>query len=104
MAMAGLWESWVGADGSEIETCAILTVGANTTVSAIHDRMPVIIAPADFDRWLDCRPGSATGIVDLMTPAPDGLLENRAVSPMLNNSRNEGAHLIVPPTIGTKLI
>jgi putative SOS response-associated peptidase YedK len=94
MALAGLWENWVGADGSEIETMAILTTAANTTVATVHDRMPVILAPADFDRWLDCTPGSATPVGDLMAPASDDLLEIIAVSRQLNNVRNEGAQLL----------
>lgn len=90
MAMAGLWEHWVGADGSELETMAILTTAANATLSAIHDRMPVILAPADFDRWLDCTPGSAEGIMDLLRPACDDLLEIVSVNPKINNSRYDG--------------
>ena len=106
MAMAGLWEHWLGADGSEIETMAILTVSANALVSGIHDRMPVILAPADFDRWLDCAPGSAAPVFDLLAPATEGLLEIIPVSTRLNNSRNEGPELLEPPTatIGRKLL
>ena len=53
MALAGLYENWLGADGSEIETMAILTVPANGTIARVHDRMPAILAPEDFDAWLD---------------------------------------------------
>jgi putative SOS response-associated peptidase YedK len=52
LAMAGIHETWSSRDGSEIDTCAILTIIANATLSAIHDRMPVILDPADFDAWL----------------------------------------------------
>ncbi len=52
LAMAGIHETWSSRDGSEIDTCAILTTSANATLSAIHDRMPVILDPADFDAWL----------------------------------------------------
>ena len=90
MAMAGLWEHWVGADGSELETMAVLTTAANATMGAIHDRMPVILAPFEFDRWLDTSPGSAKGVMDLLAPAPDGLLEILPMSVKVNNSRNEG--------------
>jgi putative SOS response-associated peptidase YedK len=68
MAFAGLWEHWLGADGSEIETMAILTVAANRTVGQLHDRMPAIIAPSDFDTWLDCREGTAEGTAPLLRP------------------------------------
>lgn len=106
MAMAGIWEHWMGADGSEIETVAILTTGANTAVGVIHERMPVIVPPSDFERWLDCRPGSAEQVMDLMRAAPDDQLEIQAVSRKVNNSRNEGADLIEPSRedVGAKLI
>ena len=90
MAMAGICEHWMGGDGSEIETMAILTVTANAAVSAIHDRMPLILAPASFEVWLDCRPGTAVDVLPLMVPAPEELLEIVEVSPKLNSSRNEG--------------
>ncbi len=93
MAMAGLWEHWVGADGSEIETMAILTTSANGTVAAVHDRMPVILAPEYFDLWLDCRSGSAVAVLGLLTPAPEDLLEIVTVSRRVSNSRNEGPEL-----------
>jgi putative SOS response-associated peptidase YedK len=90
-AMAGLWEHWLGADGSEVETMAILTTEANATVAAIHDRMPVVLAPADFDRWLDCTPGTATDIMDLMRPAPAGLLEVAAIAALPRPGRTSTA-------------
>ena len=90
MALAGLWEHWLGADGSEIETMAILTVPANATVCRIHERMPAILAPQDFEAWLDVRSGSSVEVQRLLRPAPDSLLDMLEVSPKLNNPRNEG--------------
>jgi putative SOS response-associated peptidase YedK len=89
MALAGIFEHWQGADGSEIETMAILTVAANQAMSALHDRMPAIIAPQDFDTWLDCRPGSTLPVAGLLLPAPEGYLDIVEVSRKLNNPRNE---------------
>ena len=86
-AMAGLFEQWLGADGSEMETMAILTCAANAFISPLHDRMPVILAPADFERWLDCRPGSAEGVIELMRPAPEDLLEMIEMQSNLNDPR-----------------
>ncbi len=51
-AFAGLWEHWMGADGSELETAAIMTCAPNRLISEIHSRMPVVIEPADFETWL----------------------------------------------------
>jgi putative SOS response-associated peptidase YedK len=97
MAMAGLAEHWVGADGSELETMAILTTAPNATMRPIHDRMPVILNPADFDLWLDCSTGTAKFAETLLVPPPDDLLEVVDVSPRLNNPRNEGPDLHVLP-------
>jgi putative SOS response-associated peptidase YedK len=97
MAMAGLAEHWVGADGSELETMAILTTAANATMQPIHDRMPVILSPGDFDLWLDCSTGTAKFAEELLGPPPDDLLEIVDVSPRLNNPRNEGPELHNPP-------
>jgi putative SOS response-associated peptidase YedK len=96
MALAGIFENWLGADGSEIETMAILTVAANAAMSALHDRMPAIIAPEHFDAWLDCRPGTATDIVELLVPAPEDLLDIIEVSRALNDPRNEGPKVQEP--------
>ena len=98
MALAGIFENWLGADGSEIETMAIHTVAANAAMSALHDRMPGI-APEHFDAWLDCRPGTATEIVELLAPAPEDFLDIIEVSRALNNPRNEGPEVQVP--VGT---
>lgn len=88
--IAGIYEHWQGADGSEIESMAILTVAANALMSRIHDRMPAIVPPERFGEWLDCRPGTAEGIEGLLRPAPENLLEVIEVSRKLNNPRNEG--------------
>lgn len=101
IAFAGLFEHWGGADGSEIETMAILTVAANATVAAVHDRMPAILAPKDFDDWLDCRRVGAEEALSLLKPAPADLLELVQVSTAVNNPRNEGPslHDPVPATL-----
>jgi putative SOS response-associated peptidase YedK len=95
MAFAGLHETWGGADGSEMETTAIITVVANATMAAIHDRMPTILAPSQFDAWLDCRRIDVAAAVRMLAPAPDDLLEIMEVSHLVNNSRNEGPELQV---------
>lgn len=89
MGFAGLWEHWLGADGSEIETMAILTTEANRDMAPIHDRMPVILEPSVYEEWLDCRSGSSVGLEGLLEPPADGLLQIVAVSRELNNPRND---------------
>jgi len=96
VALAGIYENWLGADGSEIETMAILTVPANAAMSVLHDRMPAIIEPMSFDTWLDCSPGTSTGIAELLIPAPEDYLDIIEVSRLLNNPRNEGPQVQEP--------
>jgi putative SOS response-associated peptidase YedK len=67
-AIAGLWEPWMGADGSEIDTSLIITTPANRALAAIHDRMPAIVMPEDFDLWLDCDRFSAEQAARLLVP------------------------------------
>jgi putative SOS response-associated peptidase YedK len=68
-ALAGLWEHWTGADGSELETAILMTIAPNAELSAIHDRMPVIIAEGDHETWLAGTPEEAARLI---RPAPDG--------------------------------
>jgi putative SOS response-associated peptidase YedK len=70
-AFAGLWETWMSADGSEIDSAAIITTAANATVGQVHDRMPVVIAPEDFSPWLDCDRVSAAEAAALLKPAAE---------------------------------
>jgi putative SOS response-associated peptidase YedK len=67
-AFGGIWEHWQSADGSELETAAMLTTDPNLLISTIHDRSPVVIHPEDFDRWLD---GAEENVHDLLKPPPD---------------------------------
>ena len=70
-AFAGLWEHWMGADGSELETAAIITTEPNREIAKIHDRMPVVIHPRDFVRWLDVENVEPLAATSLLKPAPD---------------------------------
>lgn len=74
IALAGIWECWQSPNGSEIDTTAILTTSANATLSAIHERMPVILEPRDFEAWLSPDTPSKT-VEALMRPLGDDDLE-----------------------------
>ncbi|MDE2445506.1 MAG: SOS response-associated peptidase [Alphaproteobacteria bacterium] len=65
---AGIWEHWMSADGSELESAAMLTTDPNNLIATIHDRSPVVIHPKDYDRWLD---GAEEDVRDLLMPPPD---------------------------------
>jgi len=67
-AFAGLWEHWLGGDGSEIETGVIVTTEPNRAIAQIHTRMPVVIAPEDYQTWLA---GEVADAAVLIRPAPD---------------------------------
>jgi putative SOS response-associated peptidase YedK len=95
MAFAGLWESWMGPNGEEMETAAIVTTTASRSIAHIHDRMPVIVAPDAFDFWLDPNvDGVMAGTV--IAPAPDALLEAYEVSSAVNRTANDSAELLEP--------
>ncbi|WP_193506801.1 SOS response-associated peptidase [Sinorhizobium medicae] len=93
VALAGLMETWSSADGSEVDTAAILTTGANRAVSHIHDRMPVVIQPEDFSRWLDCKSQEPRDVADLMVPAAEDYFEAIPISEKVNKVTNTGPAL-----------
>lgn len=96
VAFAGLMETWSSADGSEVDTGAILTADATPAFRPIHDRMPVVIAPEDFERWLDCKTQEPREVADLMvSPQPD-LFEAIPVSDLVNKVANTGPEIIAP--------
>lgn len=96
IAFAGLWETWTGPNGEEMETAAIVTTAANRTLAPIHDRMPVIVPPDGFDLWLDCAKVDAETASALIAPAPDSLLEAVEVSAAVNRVANDSAALLEP--------
>ena len=95
-ALAGLWERWLSEDGSELETCAILTTSPNALVENIHQRMPVIIAPEDYGRWLDPANENAAALHSLLRPFPAEEMEARPVSRRVNDPRNDDPACIEP--------
>lgn len=96
IAFAGLWETWMGPNGEETETAAIVTTAADRELSHLHERMPVIVPPEAFDLWLDCRNVDAMTAAALFLPAPEGLLEAHEISPAVNRTVNDGPELIEP--------
>ena len=102
VAFAGLWETWMGPNGEEMETAAIVTTRANQVLTPIHDRMPVVIPPEAFDFWLDCRKVDAETAAALIVPAPDDLMEAYEVSPAVNKVANNSPELIEPVTEATR--
>lgn len=96
VAFAGLMETWASADGSEVDTACILTAAANPLFAPIHDRMPVVIPPEEFSRWLDCKTQEPREVADLMTSPPEDLFEVIAVSDRVNKVANTGPEVQDP--------
>ncbi len=92
MAFAGLWEGWRGPDGTVLRTFAIVTTDANSLLLPLHERMPVILEPADWPVWLGEREGDTTS---LLRPS---LAELRVwrIGKAVNNVRNDSAALLEP--------
>lgn len=95
-AFAGLWETWTGPNGEELETAAIVTTRANKTLSAIYDRMPVVVPPEAFDLWLDCAKVDAITASALIAPAPENFFEAYPVSTHVNRVANDDPKLVEP--------
>lgn len=95
-AFAGLWDEWNSPDGSPVRTCTIITTGPNELMSAIHNRMPVILQPGDYARWLE--PGAATpeSLNPLIKPFPAAEMEGYPVSTLVNSPANDRAECILP--------
>jgi putative SOS response-associated peptidase YedK len=87
-AFAGLWERWEGPDGP-VESCAILTTGANELVRPVHDRMPVILPRLHWQAWLDRDLQEAAAVVPLLRPYPSDAMRAYPVSLLVNNPRND---------------
>ena len=97
LAFAGLWETWKGPERDADEvllSCTIVTCAANETMAPVHDRMPVVLPPDAWDRWLDRDLHDVELLGRLLVPAPPRLLTMHPVSFEVNNVRNRGAHLV----------
>ena len=96
LAFAGLYETWTGPNGEELDTAAIVTTAANRTLAPIHDRMPVFVPREAFDLWLDCDHVEAKVAAALIRPAADDLLEAYSISTAVNRVANDSESLIEP--------
>jgi putative SOS response-associated peptidase YedK len=97
-AFAGLWEWWGGPDGkSPVESCSLITTDANELAAKVHDRMPVILPPEDYDLWLDPEFEDREKLQSMLRPFPGDEMRVRPVSTHVNNARNEGPECLNPP-------
>ena len=99
LAFAGLWEVWHDPDdpgGPPLRSCVIITTSANDAVSAVHDRMPVVLPPEAWDRWLDRDDQDVDGVSRLLVPAPPDDFVLWPVGTEVNKADANGPHLLVP--------
>ena len=96
MAIAGLWEVWNSAEGDRVQSCALLTKDASESTREIHDRMPLILAPEQYDAWLEPKQQDGQSVLEKLVPRLDSALHGTAVNPYVNNPRHEGPQCIVP--------
>ena len=96
IAFAGIYERWRDGKADEIDTVAILTCDSNRTVSALHDRMPVVLPPEHFAAWLDVKGTSPEEAAALLKPAPDDLFEAIEMHPKINDSKREEPDILEP--------
>lgn len=99
MALAGLYASWMGPNGEEIDSVATITVPANRQLSEVHDRMPAILEGEQVEQWLDVRNVRAREAAQLTLPLPDGVLKFHPVSTRVNSARDDDPELIEPVEI-----
>jgi putative SOS response-associated peptidase YedK len=95
-AFAGLWEHWEGPDDSIIQSCTLLTCNPNDFLKAIHNRMPVILDPADYDLWLDPEVEDRDLLQPLLRPYPTQSMDGYPVSRYVNSPDNDSPKCIEP--------
>lgn len=93
VAFAGLMETFAEPGGAEIDTAAILTTRASADLSHIHARMPVVIGPEHYSRWLDCVAYEPRDMADLLRPREPGFFEAIPVSDKVNKVANTGPEI-----------
>lgn len=93
-AFAGLWERWQG-DDNVVETCTILTTQANELLQPVHDRMPVMLAPEQYDQWLDATTPAAS-LHQLLHPYPASAMQSYPVSTTVNSPMHDTPECVKP--------
>src|SRR3984893_15699689 len=100
IGLAGLAETWIGPNGEELATVAIVTAPASADLAVLHPRVPVTIAPADFERWLDCNACDAETAMMLVTAPEAGAVGSDESSTTGKRVANDDAQLILPISAG----
>jgi len=91
-------ETWIGPNGEEMDGVAIVTAPASRDLAVLHRRVPVTIAPDDFERWLDARANDADDVMALLTGPREGEFAWHEISTRVNRVANDDAQLLLPIT------
>ena len=98
IAFAAVSETWVGPNGEEVDTVAIVTAAASRDLAALHHRVPVTIDAGDFERWLDCRAYDVDEVMPLMHAPEEGEFVWHEISTRVNHVANDDPQLVLPIT------
>jgi putative SOS response-associated peptidase YedK len=95
LAFAGLWDAWKAPDGSWLESFAIVTTAANALMAPVHNRMPVILHPGDYDRWMGVEEDAAPDdLLGLLRPYEAEAMACAPANPKVGNPRNNGPEML----------
>jgi len=100
-AFAGLWERWKEPTSNWIKSCSTLTTTPNAVTSAIHDRMPVILNPDDYDLWLDPKFTDVAAVTEMLQPYDARLMRFHPASTRINQPANDDPECCAPVTLGS---
>jgi putative SOS response-associated peptidase YedK len=98
-AFAGLYENWHSPDGSEIKSATIITTQPNELMAVIHNRMPVILTPKDYFRWIDPSPQLPNQLDYMLVPYAAEELQAFPVGMLVNNPVNDNPECLQPSTM-----
>ena len=99
--VAGLWDRLEGGDTDPLESCLVLTTAANDVVKPIHDRMPVIVDPASYSRWLASPARGGPELMAAFQHLSEDLLESYPVSSLVNKAGVEDPRCLEPAKAAT---
>jgi len=95
-AFAGLWDEWSAPDGGTLRTCTIITTAPNLLMQPIHNRMPVILSPDDYAKWIDPAPAAPADLQPLLAPFPAESMGAYPVSTLVNRPANDRPDCVQP--------
>jgi putative SOS response-associated peptidase YedK len=104
LLFAGLYQNGENNDNRSQATFTILTCAANSTLAAIHNRMPVILSGRDADDWMNPCEKAPLSLKRLLVPTAEHLLVVQPASPLVNSVRNEGPQLLAGCKIEQQLL